>query len=310
MSGHTGMPVIMTPLTLPLPMALVCALPMPPLILITNDDGIHSPGLRAAVTALAGLGERLVVAPTGQQSGMSRSLPAWFDGRIAATTLETAAEALPAYHLAGSPAQAVLYGVLEIAPRLYGRWPDLVVSGINYGENLGSNTMISGTVGAALQAGDMGIRSLAVSLETHKAYHLSYGQDVDWSGASYWLRYFARLALKPLPWPPDVAALKIDLPATVTPQTPWRLTRQSRQPYFVARVVPGRDLSAAEPLDYEVAIDPTRLEPLSDIAVFAQNRHIAVTPLSTDLTARLEGCDDLTVGLARFEALLRQQESV
>jgi broad specificity polyphosphatase/5'/3'-nucleotidase SurE len=152
----------------------------------------------------------------------------------------------------------------------------------------------------------MGIRSLAVSLETHKAYHLNYGQDVDWSGAMYWLRYFARLALTPQPWPPDVAVLKIDLPATVTPHTPWRLTRQSRQPYFVARVVPGRDWSAAEPLDYEVSIDPARLEPLSDIAVFVEDRHIAVTPLSTDLTARLAGCDDPAVGLAQFEALLRQ----
>ncbi|MCX7851695.1 MAG: hypothetical protein N2383_02820 [Caldilineales bacterium] len=280
---------------------------MPPLILITNDDGIHSPGLRAAVAALEGVGERLIVAPTEQQSGMSRSLPASFDGRLHAIAYEIGGVSLPAYHLAGSPAQAVLYGVLEIAPRLYDRWPDLVVSGINYGENLGGNTMISGTVGAALQAGDMGIRSLAVSLETHKAYHLNYGHDVDWAGAMYWLRYFARLALRPLSWPRDVAVLKIDLPATATPQTPWRLTRQSRQPYFVARVVPGRDLSAAEPLDYGVTIDRARLEPLSDIAVFADDRHIAVTPLSTDLTARLGGCDDPTAGLAQFEALLREQ---
>ena len=203
---------------------------MRPLILVTNDDGIHSPGLHAAISALHDLGDLLIIAPTTQQSGMARSLPPTFDGRIQAVTLEHNGMRFPAYHLQGSPAQAVLYGVIEAAARR----PDLVVSGVNYGENVGSTTSVSGTVGAALQGGDMGIRSLAISLETAKEYHFNHGHDVDWTAAEHWLRFFAQLTLLPQPWPHDVAALKIDVPRTATAETPWRLTRQSRQPYFVS----------------------------------------------------------------------------
>lgn len=264
---------------------------MPPLILVTNDDGIHSPGLHAAISALEHLGELLIVAPSQQQSGMSRSLPGLFDGRIEAIELQHEERRYPAYHLDGSPAQSVLYGVVQLASRR----PDLVVSGINYGENLGSNTMISGTVGAALQGGDMGIRSLAFSLETHKDYHYNHGFDVDWSGAAYWLGYFARLALEDRVWPEDVSVLKIDLPEHASATTPWTVTRQSRQSYYISRKDPA--LPDAR-LDYEIYIDRERLEPDSDIHAFAIDRVISVTPLSVDLTARTR--------LSRFEAHLRR----
>lgn len=271
---------------------------MTPIILLTNDDGIHSPGLQAAVSAVTGLGDLLIVAPTTQQSGASRSLQVAFDGRILPATVEYGGRRLPAFHLDGSPAQAVLYGVVEVATQIAGRWPDLVVSGINYGENLGSQTLISGTVGAALQAGDMGIRSLAISLQTSKDYHLNHGSDVDWSAASHWLRFFARAALAPQSWPADVVALKIDIPAAATAQTPWRLTTQSGQAYFVSRTLRQGALDTPVPLDYEVFIDHERLEPDSDVRAFAIDCVISVTPLSANLTAR--------VSLSSFEALLRQ----
>ncbi|NOZ71585.1 MAG: 5'/3'-nucleotidase SurE [Chloroflexi bacterium] len=256
---------------------------MPPLILITNDDGIHSPGLHAAITALTGLGELLIIAPTEQQSGMSRSLATSFDGRIHSLTLPNNGEMISAYHMNGTPAQAVIYGVVQLAQRR----PDLVVSGINFGENLGSNTMISGTVGAALQGGDMGIRSLALSLEVPKNYHYNHGYDVDWSGAVYWLQHFARLALEMPVWPEDVVALKIDIPSTATQATPWRITRQSRQPYYIS--TPKQDAPSSAPLelDYEIAIDLDTLEADSDIYAFAIDHIVSVTPLSANLTARI-----------------------
>ncbi len=271
---------------------------MRPLILVTNDDGIESPGLHAAIAALYDLGDLIVIAPTTQQSGMSRSLSARFDGRIFSLRLAYNGLQVDAFHLDGTPAQTVLYGVEEVAPRMAGRLPDLVVSGINYGENLGSQTMISGTVGAALQGGDMGIRSLAVSLETSMDYHMHHGEDVDWSGAAYWLAWFARQALAPFAWPTDVAVLKIDVPEGSTPQTPWRLTSQSNQVYY--RSIPTRTGSLDEPvpLDYAVFIDHERLEPASDIHAFAVDRIVSVTPLSANLTAR--------VSLPDFDALLRQ----
>ncbi|MCO6451275.1 MAG: 5'/3'-nucleotidase SurE [Caldilineales bacterium] len=270
---------------------------MTPLILVTNDDGIHSPGLAAAVSGLQGLGDLLIVAPSEQQSGMSRSLPAGYDGRIYATQIKVGGVELEAFHLDGSPAQAVLYGVIELAPRK----PDLVVSGVNFGENLGSSTGISGTVGAALQGGDMGIRAIAISLETHKDYHYNHGHDVDWRCAAHWLRYFASHALTPNAWPPDVAALKIDLPGNVTATTPWRATTQSRQPYYISHPTRRVSLGQSLRLDYEVGINHETLEPDSDIAAFAIDRVISVTPLSANLTAR--------VALDGFETQLRQPQS-
>ncbi len=265
-----------------------------PTILVTNDDGIHSPGLHAAIEALSDLGELLIIAPTRQQTGMSRSLPSTFEGRILPLQLTHHGRVYQAYHMDGSPAQCVLYGVLECAQRR----PDLVVSGINFGENLGNSTLVSGTVGAALQGGDMGIPSLAISLETKKEYHYNHGYDVDWGPASHWLRYFAERALASRPWPEDVAVLKIDIPASATPETPWRITRQSRQPYYVSR--PTRRTRAEEPLvmDYETQVNPEQLEPDSDIYAFVIDRVISVTPLSVNLTAR--------VPLNQFEQQLRR----
>ena len=258
-----------------------------PLILVTNDDGIHSPGLHAAITALTELGELLIIAPTRQQTGMSRSLPPTFDGRIHPIKLEHDGHLYHAFHLDGSPAQCVLYGVLECADRR----PALVVSGINYGENLGNSTMISGTVGAALQGGDMGIPSLAVSLETKKEYHYNHGLDVDWSAARFWLRFFAQRTLTSGPWPEDVAVLKIDVPASATAETPWRLTRQSRHPYYVAIPTNRSHPEAPSVMDYETRFDVDRVERDSDIYVFAVERAISVTPLSVNLTARISFSD-------------------
>ena len=265
-----------------------------PLILLTNDDGIDSPGLHAAITVLDHLGDLLIVAPTRQQSGMSRSLPSGFDGSIHEVTINHDGKSFQGYHLDGSPAQAVLYGIVEIADRR----PDLAISGINYGENLGCGTLISGTVGAALQSGEMGIPSLAVSLETKKEYHYNHGADVDWDAACYWLGIFAERSLEPTAWPQDVAVLKIDVPETATPDTPWRLTTQSRQPYYISRRTKRQTLQDAEVLDYEVGVDISRLEPDSDIYAFVVDRVISVTPLSTDLSAR--------ISLPQFEARLRQ----
>jgi len=85
---------------------------------------------------------------------------------------------LPAYAVAGSPAQAVIYGVIVLASRR----PQLGDLRHQSGENLGTSVTASGTVGAALQAAEFGILGLALSLETTKAYHYEYGSEADWSG--------------------------------------------------------------------------------------------------------------------------------
>jgi len=118
-----------------------------PQILLTNDDGIQSPGLWAAAGALAAIGRVTVAAPAEQSSGMGRSLPSTSSGIIHEQKLRVNGQEWIVYAVSGSPAQAIQHGVLEIMPKK----PDLVVSGINYGENVGLGTTISGTVGAAME---------------------------------------------------------------------------------------------------------------------------------------------------------------
>ncbi len=252
------------------------------LILVTNDDGVHSPGLRAAVAAVLPLGDVVVVAPQEQQTSMSRSLPPT-DGVLRPVALQVHGVDVPAYALRGSPAYAVIYGILWLARE---RRPDLVVSGINYGENLGSGTTISGTVGAAFQAAAMGVPGLAVSLETDPAYHFHHG-ETDWHAAIHFTRYFAqRLLTRELPF--DVDVLKVDVPQHATPDTPWRLTRQSRHAYyanFLSEVFQDGRLGGK--IDYHVGVQPDQVEPDSDIYAFLEERVVSVTPLSIDCTARV-----------------------
>jgi 5'-nucleotidase len=255
-----------------------------PLILLTNDDGFASPGLAAAAAAVLDLGELLIVAPATQQTGMGRATPAIAGGGVTEETVHARGRALPAYAVTGSPAQAVIYGVVVLAPRR----PDLVIAGINYGENPGTCVTSSGTVGAALQAAEFGIASLAVSLETAKTYHHEYGRDVDWSAAGHYMHYFAQVLLRQqLPF--DVDVLKIDVPENATPETPWRLTRLSRQPYYETFRSEDQPQDAAlVRLDYDVNIRWDTLEEDSDIFAFAKDRIVAVTPLSHDLTSRTD----------------------
>jgi 5'-nucleotidase len=253
-----------------------------PLILTTNDDGIESPGLLATIGAVYDLGEILVVAPRYQQSGAGRSFPS-SDGVIHQEHVEVKGLTLPAFSVDGSPAQAVQHGLLELAPRR----PNLLVAGINYGENLGSGVTSSGTVGAVLEGAAFGIPGLAVSLETPIEHHHNYPKDCDLTVAAFFTRLFAQRLLS-VALPPDVDALKVEIPRDATEETPWQLTRVSRQPYFYP--VPGNRTSLADklPLSYEARIDLDTLEEDSDIFALAKERVVAVSPLSLDLTSRAD----------------------
>src|SRR5512147_1061664 len=198
-----------------------------PQILLTNDDGIRSPGLWAAAAALSELGYVTVTAPREQSSGAGRSLPNTSDGIIAEEQVQVNGQIWSVFAVGGSPAQSVLHGVLEVLKFK----PDLVVSGINYGENVASGVTISGTVGAAMEAASLGIPAMAVSLEADAKYHLSYSDEVDFSTAAHFTAKIACLLLdrKLLQ---DVSLLKVDVPSDATKDTPWQLTRVSRQRYY------------------------------------------------------------------------------
>lgn len=260
-------------------------------ILLTNDDGIQSPGLWAAAEALEGLGYVTVAAPRDQSSGAGRSLPATSDGIIRAEVMNVCGKDWTVYAVGGSPAQAVLHGILEIMPR----YPDLVVTGINYGENVATGITISGTVGAAMEAAADDIPALAMSLETGREHHRSYSTAVDFSTAAHFTAYFARLMLeKQLPF--DVDLLKVDVPSGATPETPWQVTRLSRQRYYEPQPAKRASWEERGPVDYaeQAHLD---CEPDSDVYALRVRRVVSVTPLSLDFTSRVE--------LGELERLLR-----
>lgn len=252
------------------------------LILLTNDDGIHSPGLQAAAAALAGLGWVTVVAPRAQWSGAGRSMPAASQGHIQIHTKTINGADWETYAVDGTPAQAVQHGMLEILPR----FPDLVVAGINYGENVGSGLTASGTVGAALEAAAFGAPALAVSLETLPSYHLSHSADIDFTAAAHFTALFARLIMDK-PRVPDVDVWKVEVPAAATAATSWRVTRVSRQRYYLPLKPERTSLAEGGRLGYNREITPG-LEPDSDVAALVNDQMVSLTPLSLDLTSRLD----------------------
>jgi len=252
-------------------------------ILLTNDDGIKSPGLWAAAEALSDVGYVTVAAPRDQSSGMGRSLPFNSDGIIKAETLRVRSKDWTVYAVGGTPAQAVLHGVLEIMSKP----PDVVVSGINYGENVADGISVSGTVGAAMEAAGLGIPALAVSLETEQGQFLSYSREVDFSAAAHFAAYFARRLLENR-FPPDVELLKLDVPCDATVQTPWQVTRLSRQRYFVPRAPQRKSWDEPARLDYRVEPKLEGEPEDSDVYVLHARRMVSVTPLSLDMTSRVD----------------------
>jgi 5'-nucleotidase len=126
-----------------------------PLILLSNDDGIHAEGLRALESALSSLGTVITVAPETEQSASSHAI-------TLSRPLRLRRYESHRYAVDGTPADCVYVGLhhREVLPRR----PDLVVSGINHGLNLGSDVFYSGTVAAAREGALRGIPAIAVSL--------------------------------------------------------------------------------------------------------------------------------------------------
>jgi 5'-nucleotidase len=251
-----------------------------PLILLTNDDGVSSPGLAAAAAALDPLGDLLIVAPRTQQSGAGRSMPNDHDGRMIETTVCRVGGCWPAHGVNASPAQAIQHALLELADRQ----PALAVSGINYGENVGISITISGTVGAALEAADHGIASLAISLQVPPELYMNFNDSVDFGAAMHFTRFFAARLLDG-PHLPDVDVLKVDVPACATPDTPWRVTRLEHTPYY-RPLPPQRSRLDDEGRIGYVLVDDAHFDPASDAAAMVAGV-VAVTPLSLDMTSRI-----------------------
>lgn len=131
-------------------------------ILLTNDDGIYSPGILALKQAMTTFGSVTVVAPDVQKSGVGHAITFSHPLRIRDVYLNSE---FIGYGIDGSPADCVKLGVREIMKEK----PELLVSGINIGANVGINVLYSGTVAAAIEGAILGIPSVAISLEVSES---------------------------------------------------------------------------------------------------------------------------------------------
>lgn len=153
-----------------------------PLILLTNDDGIFSNGMKALAYALHGLGKIVIVAPDKEQSAVSSALTIQRPIRVKGFRLDDKFEA---YSVDGTPTDCVKLAFFSLLKRK----PDLVVSGINHGLNTSINVLYSGTVSGAIEGNLMGVNSIAIS-------HQSHDHDSDISAAGNIARKIASYTLQ------------------------------------------------------------------------------------------------------------------
>jgi 5'-nucleotidase len=233
-------------------------------ILVSNDDGIFSPGIKALGLAMRALGEVYVVAPDVEQSAVGHGITVRRPLRFKHTQSAGFGE-IPAYRVDGTPADCVVLGV-----HLLGR-PDLLVSGINIGVNLGLDLTHSGTVAAALEGTSLGIPSIAFSLDTS-------GEELDFTQAAQWAFRLARLvAEKGLP---RGIFLNVNFPAG-TPKgvLVTRLSTHHWEDTVVERLDPeGRPY-------YWIAGTPVGEEEEGTDLWAVRRGYVSVTPVSLDFTA-------------------------
>jgi len=237
-------------------------------ILLTNDDGIHHPGLLAFKNALTAIGEVTIMAPDHNWSAAGHTKTMHKPLRVKAVTLS---DGTAAYATTGAPSDCVALVVLGLlGPRL----PDLVVSGINQGANVGQDITYSGTVAAAMEGVISGIPAIAVSLDSFNELDFTYAAQVGTNVARLVLQHGL----------PPHTLLNINVPARPVEQIAGvRVTRLGRRVYrdsLIERLDP-RGLPyywiGGEPPGGAVEEEGT------DIWALAQG-YVSITPLRMDMT--------------------------
>jgi 5'-nucleotidase len=237
-------------------------------VLISNDDGIHAPGLKVLEKALRKLAKEVwVVAPETEQSAAGHSLTIRRPLRIRKLSGRR-------FAVDGTPTDAVLLGVNQV---MKGKPPDIVLSGVNRGGNLGEDVTYSGTVAAAMEGTLLGFPSVALSLVTDDR-HLA-----KWSTAEHWVGSVIERLYK-LVWPENVM-INVNFPDVPASQVKdIEVTVQGRRK-IGSEFVEGRDPRG----DAYFWIGAQRSEdrPRRGSDIEAINRGaISVTPLCLDLTHR------------------------
>ena len=236
---------------------------MAPRILITNDDGINAPGIRALASMLSAVGDVYIVAPTGERSAAAHSIT--FNHPLRVNFINNREASVD-----GTPTDCVMFGYYGFMKK---NRPDLLVSGINNGPNLGDDVTYSGTVSAALEGTLLGIPSIAVSM----------GSRIDpkyRSGAVFLKALCSKVLAEGLP---KNTFLNVNIPNVERARIKGiKVCRQGKRVYrdmFLKRIDPrGRTyywLGGKEP--------SALVESGTDFEAIKNNR-ISVTPLHFDLT--------------------------
>ena len=232
-------------------------------IMVTNDDGVHAPGILALAEALRALGEVTVVAPDRERSAAGHSLTLHSPLRVF--------ELRPGFFAVdGTPTDCVNMGIHSLLPFR----PDLVVSGINHGANLGDDITYSGTVAAAMEATLMGIPAIAVSLASfERSDHFPVAAQVA-------VRVARQVRDHGLPVD---TFLNVNVPnCPANEMNPPLITRQGKRS-FVGTVVHKTDPRGRK--YYWIGSEEPDFNDYEGTDFFAINRkHVSITPLHLDLT--------------------------
>mgnify|MGYP000859076060 CR=1 FL=1 len=238
-------------------------------ILLVNDDGVTAPGILCAARFLSRGHNVVISAPESEQSsvghGITLRLPLW-------TRKLDISEPFEMYAVSGTPADCVKIG-LDVIYKEKGMIPDLIISGINRGENLGTDVIYSGTVSGALEGAIAGVPSIAISVADFKS-------PIYETAALFLLDFLNEFDVKSIP---EFTALNINVPSLPYNEiNGWKVTRQSKrryEDYFEKRVDPtGREYYWM--LGDVIEDDP---DPLADYKALSE-RYISVTPISIFMT--------------------------
>jgi len=239
---------------------------MKPDILIINDDGIQSPGILALAQAMESLGSITIVAPDQEQSAKSHSITLNDPIRINPVNLK---RGFKGWSVKGTPVDCAKIALKS----LFKKKPDLLISGINLGSNLGKNLVYSGTISAAYEGTTLGIPSAAISLDSFTAKEFSAAKQVSISIATYLLKNKL----------PKGTMLNVNVPYIRKNKIKgFRVTKQGRSGFidtFEKRVDPrGRSYfwikGKISNFDSSVEFDGEAI----------LNGYVSITPINFDLT--------------------------
>ena len=242
-----------------------------PLILVTNDDGIMSPGIRELTRALVKLGDVVVIAPAGEQSAVAHSITLDDPIRAKSWRFGEDLDHVRALAIDGTPCDCIKLALHQLLHRL----PDLVVSGINRGSNTAINVIYSGTISAATESSIYGIDSIAVSLDSKEP-------DADYRPAAKYAGMIAQKVLRS--HLPRGVLLSVNVP--MIPEDEIKgivVTRQARsrwQEGFLERIDPANRAYYW----YRGTLNILDEGADTDIHVL-ENGYVSITPLQHDRTA-------------------------